>query len=795
MKNYHNSLLPLPGQPQGDFAVTACDNLRPASGKHVLEPAPLPMQQASGGYVPAAFCSPSDGSPGFYIYRNGSALYIFSRTGTQSVADVGVDSFSVVPDGDYIIVAGGGSTRRFYVREGRFDPAAPRAVSMPRVLARPTPNISVNIPPVKLSRQYLSGEVLLAADAQRLSDAATRAYLDLDAAARAAAVNWMPMLVALRLRNYRGDIVGTTQPRLLAGEEFDPNFDFNTDDLHTTSPAERSIATWSLAVDFSTLAVDPGQYTLEVLATPPLHRLDPAEGFDIRLRSRSDDPYWCRAIPRACPVAAPRGAAPSRAPFVERLLARFEAAAAVVHTFRFNSEISGTLDCPPRFDTPARDTAAITRALAVIPDSSALPWLEEHHDFSPAAIAAGAAATLMADITVTPDDNFAAESFADSFDSQARSWHAVARLAMADGSSRVVTSQGTSGAPLSFNPVIAYPHPDAVSLYIAVKIGADIRCASWALHPDGSGRRAVSVAADLRSQVLSDVLPDFVIPSESPARQHYSDIIAVAAPGQRARRFFHAAVGAVKVIVPARHSQGAWDYGRARFLIMSSTGIYSAAVSSSLESISISRIDSRVVDGAHAVVDTGTDIRVIASGALLSIAGTRVVTLAGSVGDARALAWDHVRAELWLIPEDDYPTVMNEAAGGCYRIGVALDPFLTTQVAGVSFVTDVDGNCYHLGVVQPYSRQPVRWCARAACSGSLARVLRAYIAGNIASGSIDVRRIYLGSTAPGAELSLALDGEVRSPLSRAFIARGDAFEVSLAGDAAPGFLFHSISLD
>ena len=795
MKNYSNSLLPLPGQPSGDTAVTACDNLRPCSSKNVLEPAPLPMQQASGGYVPAVFCTPSDGSPGFYIYRNGSTLFIFARNGTQSVCEVGTDSFSVIPDGDYIIVAGGGSTRRFFVRQGRFVPSAKRAVSMPRVLARMAPDISAHIPPVKLSHQYTSGEPLLATDIQRLSDAAARAYLDLDAAARAAAVYWMPMLVALRLRNERGDVVGSSQPRLLAGSQFDPNFDFNSSDLLVTDPSERSIPSWRLAIDFSTLNVAPGQYTLEVLATPPLHCLDPDSGFDISLRSRADDPYWCRALPRACPTAATQGAAVSRAPFVENLIAHFEAAASVIRSFHFNTDFADTIDCPPRFGSPARDIAAITHALDLFPSTSALPWLEEHHDFSPAAVAAGAAATFMADISVTPDVNFAAESFADSFDPQDRPWHAVARLAMADGSSRVITSQGSSGAPMSFNPVIAYPHPDAISLYIAVKIGSDIRCAYWALHPDGSGIRAVSVAPDLRSRSLTDVLNDFVIPSESPVIQHHNDIIAIAAPGKRATRFFHAAIGTVKVIVPARHSQGAWDYGRARFLIMSSTGIYSAAVSSSLQSISISRIDSRVVEGAYAVVDTGTDIRVIASGALLAICGTRVVTLAGSVGDARALAWDHVRNELWLIPEDQYPTIMNEAAKGCYRIGLYLNPFLTTQVDGISFVTDVDGNCLHLGVVRPFSRQPIQWRARAACSGSMARILRAYLAGNITNGTVDVRRIYLGSTAPGAEVSLALDGEVRSPLSRAFIARGDAFEVSLAGDAAPGFLFHSISID
>lgn len=793
--------LPLPrfGARPSHPLVEECCNLRPDPLTGDLAPVPQLAAMPCGSCVPAAVYTPRDGSPEVCVYRNGRRLCILNRGMETDAVVIPADTFTVDLDGSVLSVHAAGHRYRYDLAGGNFRNISAEVVP-PRVLARRARQVSATVSRHNMRYYYSGGESLVDYDVRALSGLAADAYRRLDAAARIPGERFMPVLMAVRVLDSDGNEVACSMPRLVTDPDnapFDGIVDFSSSDGKTTDSFDITMPTWKAVADMSCFSAPPGIYTCEVLATPPLHRIDPAAGFSVSLRSRADQQYFARAVPAASPVGVWPGA--GRADFLSSLIARFESLASVELSFLVTvpdgatapADASDVVIPAPHRGDPADDIRRIREALdrPLDPVPAAEAAVAVPHSFSADVICRGPAATLMAGLTASPFSGFRAEDFADIFDSSDTPWHAMARVVMADGSSSVRVSEGTGRAPLAFNPVVGYPGPGAVSLELSVSSGAVVRSASFALRPDGSGRRSIAVSGDFAPASLPEVSGPFVVPPESPSAVPLPDVLAVVSPAGATVCVAPASVGRVNAIVPGRHAQGSWDFGRSRFLLFSTSGIYSVAVGSDRRSVSLSRIDLRVVESPSAVCDTGRGVYAIASGSLLNISGTRVETVAPEV-EARALAWDPCREELWLVPPDgDIAVVMPD--GQRYTVSSPGDVAETVHLGGVSYIL-AGGACFSPSVTSPPLSVSVRWSSRMTVPYNSKRWFIARATASLFRGFAEVRDVCVGREAPAPLVSRSFDGSLKSALRYPFCARSREVRVTVAGDVSPDFRLSSI---
>lgn len=782
-----------------DFTVVKCHNLRPVGGDAALEPVGLPREMPSGGRMPVARYEPADGRSAVVVYRDGSRLLILNRGIEADSFDVGTTDFTVVLRADTLHIYSGGCCRRRRIASGRFEnlDATPPAA---RLSARQVAQVSATIASTRLSMAYASGASLLAADVDRVGALCADAYRRLDAEARAAGLWWMPVLMALRTLDADGREVARTMPQLVCPPGFAPfdgGVEFKSPDDRTLHQQVVIRPVWEVALEVDD-APDDATYTIEVLAAPALQRIDPDAGFDVEMRRRADDTYFCRAMARSSPVGVWPGAPSARADFLERAVGCFDAMATVVKavTVGGGRPSPRTRVASPLAGSVAGDIRAIRAALK--PRATAaglLPWLDCMHGYAGRLVAAGATAAVMADISVCPFAGYPAEAFAATRSTAAAPWDAVACVTFADGSGSVVTSSGTGGAPLDFNPVVGYPSPEAVSLFLAVRSGGEVRSATFALRPDASRRRAIHVEPGLDAAPLPDVSATLVIPAVTPPAMRHADYIAIESDKAPARCIDASRMGRINALVAARHSQGAWEYGRERFIAFAETGIYSVVVAADGRSASMSLLDSRRCGSRRLVAVAGDVIYAVASGALVEIRGSRVTTMRSGVR-ADALAWDGTRHELWLIGSATDVEVLAPSTMRRYTIGLPLDPTLTVQVDDTCYVATADA-CYEVGSEQPLGDTRVVWRARVATGPrpSHMHTLGADIAGRAVRCDLSVSRLYIDRIADAPELLAAISGTLGAPLRRPFVSCGRAFEVALEGTVGPDFIFHRITIE
>ncbi|MDE6288419.1 MAG: hypothetical protein K2M00_06505, partial [Muribaculaceae bacterium] len=313
----------------------------------------------------------------------------------------------------------------------------------------------------------------------------------------------------------------------------------------------------------------------------------------------------------------------------------------------------------PRADgTPAADIAALSRPADG--PRGLLLWLGAPHSTGAATVASGPSATLLISPGVTPFRGYLAEELAAVNDTSSGAWHALCCVTFDDGSTSVVTSEGSGDCPQSFGPVLSYPSPRAVSLYIAVRNASGVRAGTFPLTPDGHGRRALYVAPSLAPVCLPDELDAYVVPVHAPAVWTYDGYVSLAEAGDSGNPVLtvNPPLGKIMAAAPSHYRQASWDYGRSRFLLLTAGGVCSVVARSAFDSVSMSMVDSRVLTSAQAIVDAGDAVYAVLSGELVKIAAGRIITMR-RCGKTAALAFDRVRRELWLISASGDVEVMS----------------------------------------------------------------------------------------------------------------------------------------
>lgn len=780
---------------QSRSIVTRCHNLRPTATRAALEPAPSPASTGSGEWRPAAVITPGSGLGAITVFTKDNKIALLQGGVPVATVEPGAGPFTFFTEGNLLHVIGASRTWVYRVSATGFT-AVKRPVPRVRFRVTTAAPVTATMPPVILSRAYSSGEVISRNDAGRVSAAAASLWRRLDRAARNAGVWWMPVMLAARVLDSRGHCVYVSPPFYAMGpvEAFDGNMSLTSSDNRRTEALEVAAPDWNIDLEVDDLGA-AGGYVCEVLATPMLQRVDPAEGFDVGLRRRADDTAFCTvtgiASPHACWAGAPR----ERVAALERLAGDFNYRATILSRQRLMPGADGVARIavtPPAAGSPAADIAALSRR--VDRPVGVLSWLGAPHSLGAATIASGPSAMLLISPGVTPFRGYRPEEMAAVTDSSAGAWHALCCVTFDDGSTSVVTSEGTGDCPLSFGPVLSYPSPRAVSLYIAVRNASGVRSGTFPLTPDGHGHRALYVTPSLAPVCLPDESEAYVVPAHAPAVWSYPGYISVTPAGDSDNPdvTVNPPLGQVVEAVPVNYRQASWDYGRSRFMLFTAGGVCSLVVPSSRTSVSMSMIDSRVLLSSSAIVDAGDALYAVLSGDLVRISRGRITTLR-RYGKARALAFDSGRGELWLIPATGHVEVMSTGDGTRYTRGPVLVPELTANVAGRSFVND--GNGYlEVGIDAPFIRVDVAWERKEEGDGRRCNRLRADMSGPVTDMTVAVRRNILNRAAPGAELSMTLDGNVTSAVSRRFHTRERGHVLTLEGSAGPGFLFHNLSI-
>lgn len=781
--------------------VTKCRNLRLNESRTALETVMPPADIAVGQWIPVAQRTADDGST-FYVYRKGPTMAVLNGFMPVATVEIGSGEWTLLHNKSRLVVMTDGRRREFNVTPDSIVESGRRA-PLPRLTAAGATDVTATVESTELSRGYDSGDPIVLNDARRLWAKAADMYDDLDTAAREAGRWCMPVVMAVRVTDADGRRVMMTPPALIAPAGYDPHdgsIEFTIGNYRTTARITAQAATWTVKLDPGIAPDDNGRYTYEVLATPMLQRVDPTGGWGIERRHRADQTWCWHVFPRRRGVAAVWPGAPgSQLASLCRLLDRFDSTANVIATFTVGSGANTqTLTVtPPRDSNPANDNAEISRALELAPLNAQLGWVRAPHSFSAAMAAEGDTATLYGDITVKPWEGQPASRYAVATDAASGPWRAVTRVTMDDGATVVTLEEGSEGAPVKFNALIAYPSPRAVSLYIAVEAGGRVKTATYDLTPTADGMNAVWLAPGCDATGPDGTATVLAIPATtgSPRRYRRALLAAPATDTSTPATSLMPDCGGVRDMLPARHPQGNWDYGRSRFTVFTDTGIHSLTVDKDCRSMAMSPLDSRTVAARGLTVDGGDRLWAVAADMLVSIAGNKVTTVA-TARNVKALGYDAARREVWMAHDGGDVTVADTAAGCCYTVTLGIEaPSAVTLGRNTAIC---DGRIFYLpGSVRKTPSVNVAWEVRIRdkCRQSICRRLEARIAGKTYGAVLDVSRLYFNSKAPGAQLTLTLQGRPGSAITRPFIARGGDWCVSVTGSVGPDFLIDKIIID
>lgn len=378
-------------------------------------------------------------------------------------------------------------------------------------------------------------------------------------------------------------------------------------------------------------------------------------------------------------------------------------------------------------------------------------------------------------------------------------WHSAVAVEFADGSVSVTVSSGSTGAPSLFSPLICYPAPDAVAVSITVSSGGEVRHGRFPLVASAGSHRAVWFSPEMTPSELPGVLDSFVPPLSSPAVRAFPASVAVASALNPLQpfAFFSPGVGKVHAVISAVVGQSAWDYGRSRFYVFASDGIYLLSVDPSKCTVSASLIDSRVVESQHAVVRIGAGIAAIASGDIVMIKGRNVEKIHRNVL-ARALAWVNSHKELWCICGDAVEVVCLENGGLRYSVPAVYDVWALQASPETTYIRRADGRIFVAGHGQLRGSVPVRFVTELPVPVNVSRypILRLDIPGRYESLDITVTRTDTLGAAPAPDFKADVSGRISAPLR--FVlplpASVRSIRLEISGIAAPDSRFISYSV-
>lgn len=532
-----------------------------------------------------------------------------------------------------------------------------------------------------------------------------QAYEALSAEIAADGLHCAPVVARCRYFDARGRLLFTSPPVLVCPPmPFEPA-------IETAFAADgASVGAYTLELPLFRIeaafeAADcPEVRRVEVALSPALHPFR-ADGAARVVMLRNPAGTLRVSLPGyGCAVGAEGGPR-----LVERVIERLDSlettAACVAAPFTAAGTVA-TVPAPNRAASAAG--AAVDAALRrrVVPAAYHSVMLAAPHSFG-AAVACAGGAPLMAwgRLTAVRFEGFSPEFFVQAPQSGEPAggvdagWSAEATVRMADGSAVQFSGQLPGPVPASFGPVLCYPAPDAVELTLVVRAGGIVRRGVFALHPDASGCRALYVAPGA-TPVGLPVVQQAVAAVPAPSVVPFPDAVAFCDAAAPLAVVATARLGGAPVaaLAPLRSADGAWEYGRHRFVAASADGIFSLALDGGSRAPSVKQLGTAPVASAAALAAVGDAVYAATPSGLLRIAAGRRRLARLLPGSFASLAFDPARRELLAIGPDICAAFCLDHGGWYLRPEYAgtearhagADHFLATGAGGPYLTMDED---------------------------------------------------------------------------------------------------------
>ncbi len=654
---------------------------------------------------------------------------------------------------------------------------------------------SFNVGNRSLAKSSAGATGLTAAGRAAVTADFENAYTSLSAEAAADGLYVAPVLAWCRYHDAEGRTLLTTPPVLVRGSaEFNPWVETAVDGWTEVHGYTVSVPVFSVEAEFCGESC-PEVAGAEIYVTPQLHPYASGKASRV-VETRGTSPGLRVSLPGY--GLGVGGATVSCRNRLLRILGACPAMGALVRNVA--RPFSGGRIAVTVGRCGEQDAAAESRAVEdALTGTGRRPVLRDvllrpPHTFGARCVAADAGAVVWGGVRAVRFPGFSPGFFAASTDGAAP-WRALVTVTFGDRRKGTVFSAEYAGcAPLTLDPVLSYPSPDAREMRVTVYSGGVTRSAVFALEPDASGCRAVYMAPGLRPFVLPVVSAVQLVDLDSPDVE-YPGVLAMAPAASPLEIDATVEAGGVISSIAVMHSaDGAWEFGRCRFIVCGSGGLYSLAVGAGRQSSSLRLLDSRPAAGADSLAVAGDCVYAALSGAVVRVGSRSRGAVRIMDGDFESVAWNDSRRELYVSGAgavtvycpDFRGWYMRPDLGGVHVFMCGRRPYAMKD-AWLGRL-DIDDESVDVPVRIVFDLEPD--------DGMPFMPLAAELH---ACGWIDSGRMNLSVTGGSGKVSgicsLDFSGAVSSPLvCRILSRRVRRLRFELTGDAVPGFIFDKMVL-
>lgn len=748
-------------------------NLRPdPAGRPLLRPVGRPDTVAPASHRPLLQFVGTDGTPQLLTATPDGTLYLCDPDGAAPEAFHRSDSpalSAVFAEGSLTVLTAAGPLCFDYPS---MRPAAAAAADYGHVrlsAAQGPRKIVREVAPVKLKGNYRQESALAASEASAIGRTLRGVYTTAALEADTLAVLFQPALARYRLLDKAGRVLFTSPPVLLGATQWDESLRLAIGaDTFMLDGYRLEADTWRPCIHIPA-DVSAQVHSVRVSLTPPFHPVDPYADPTVTLTRTS-----AASVVTATPARSGFGlGGDTAAVTIAEAIARMDALERTVATVPATPGTDVEIPVGLRIrlaDELAAVRAALARPVAAMAADRAL--LSAPNGFAARCAAMAAGVVAWGGIDVLRYAGHPLPLFAATV-SATQGYEAYTAVEFADGSRAVWRGAAPSGLPLTIGPVLSYPAPDAVRLTVGIRPhGGRAVTAVYPLTPAPDGRSALYVHPSAQPFAIGGEESDaLAVPDTDACSVAMPGAVLAASAGAPLAPLAACVLpGAVVALRAAAGESSGWDYGRTRFLAFGHGGIDSVCLNAAADTLAAARIDGRPVTAGEAVAD-GADgtVYALAGDDLVEVRARRASTVVRGA-DARSLAFDTARSELWMMPAPDAAALTEVLCTACaplrsYRRRTAAAVAVVSGPAGTFVQTAAGVLALHRERGVPVS---VAWRAELCpADGARTRVRAAELYASGTALDLDVAFSAAGGTGPEpvASTLMRLGGALRGPVA------------------------------
>ncbi len=802
--------------------ATVCRNMRQSTDDSGLVPVGMPKEIAEGNGKPFFLFRDSNGKKTLFLKSGNIVSYISldaENRAAKELATLPSEPYCATASGETVIImTSEGGFRVYHDEETDKWSAAGLMPSLPAIsiIASSTATFSSTIPARVLSGGYTRSQGnLTAADTNAISGDLLNAYNDICTKASNAGYYVQPVMACYRLYDKDGVMLYESAPVLVSTpsgfqctEAIATTINASSGIFSNADPYTLKATGFKLGIVSPELAESPWGETVaavEITVTPQLHPVD----FLAKASNRLEPSNATQGILRMYLPGTANGMVASTAQRDKMTIATAErmemvASPIMLYAKPFAGGISATAgeiietSCITML-TPAEETKRHRQQLSTkVPGRDRLLQdTNSPHSFTARTATATGDLITWGDITPRLFDGYAAGTFAAT--TGGGRWRAcIKTVSGSRGETVVWHGEGESNAPLTFSPLLSYPHPDATEMTIKVSYD-DGRTLSgkFPLKPSPNRRMAYYLSPEGKPIALDTELEAYVIPAEErKAERHPGTIMCsrTVSPTE-VNSVLEVSQGRIATITPAVRSSSSWDFARTHLYAFTTTGIYAVSVSGTRKAIAANIIDPRGVAGEEAVTYNNDNVYAIADGQAIKVHGSQSETIDSQTG-FKSIGWSGALNELWFITHDGKSIVYQTDYDGYYFRDT---PEATSLFSAGGELFALAGNkILNLSSETENDRQQIEWKSRLAIDGTTAPLHRtnqsinklSSISWRIFSANADIKLSLRGDGGAGEAnsypmLALGVKGSINNPISARVIAPARPY-ITFAVSGKPG---------